>query len=114
MNLNIILSNFKNVFRVRPWKLQPIEQESLDKIVNYAFTYKIKKTDQSIDSELRKLIMLNPWTSIAAPPSIQYVIDSSGITLLEVSFGVISMKEGKLIEQQINNLLKSKIPNVEI
>ncbi len=114
MNWNRTISNFKNIFRFRLRKIQPIEQENQNNIINYTFKYKIKKADQSIDGEIRKLIILNPWTSISVPPSIQYVKDNSGITLLEVGFGVISMKEGKLIEQQINNLLKSKNANVEI
>lgn len=114
MNWNKTISNFKNIFRIRLRKIQPVEQESQNNIINYTFKCKIKKADQSIDSEFRKLIILNPWTSISAPPSIQYVKDNRGITLLEVGFGVISMKEGKLIEQQINKLLKSKNANVEI
>ena len=92
MNWKKTISNFKNVFKVRYRKIQTNETERPDKIVNYAFKCKIKKADQSIDSELRKLIMLNPWTSIASPPSIKYVKDNNGITLLEISFDIISMK----------------------
>ena len=114
MKLNKTLSNFKNVFRIRLRKIKPVEQENTNNIVNYTFKCKVKKADQSIDNEFRKLIILNPWTSVSAPPSIQYVKDNSGDTLLEVSFGVISMKEGKFIEQQINKLLKSKNANVDI
>jgi len=114
MNWNKTVSNFKNVFRIRLSKIQPIEQESQNNMVNYTFMCKIKKADQSIDSEFRKLIILNPWTSISSPPSIHYVKNNRGITQLEVSFGVISMKEGKLIEQQINKLLKSRNGNIEI
>ena len=58
------------------------------------------------DKEIRKLIVLNPWTAISSPPLIQVVKDGNNDTEIMIGFKIINMKEGKMIEQRILEFLR--------
>ena len=106
MNWHRISFNFKKIYQDRFGKSKATVDDRPDKINEYTFNCEINDPEHFPDKEIRKLIILNPWTTVSTPPSIQYVKDKNGITQIEIGFSVISMKEGKLIEQQIRDLLK--------
>ncbi len=54
--------------------------------------------------EIRKVIMLNPWSAIVKPKILQRKNDQDE-PILEVKFYAINSANGKLIEQQLRSLL---------
>jgi hypothetical protein len=106
MNWHRISFNFKKIYQDRFGKSKAIVDDRPDKINEYTFNCEINDPENFPDKEIRKLIVLNPWTAVSTPPSIQYVKDKNGITQIEIGFNVISMKEGKMIEQKILDFLQ--------
>jgi hypothetical protein len=77
-----------------------------DRIKDYSFSCTVRDPEHLPDKDIRKLIALNPWTAVASPPSIHYAKDKNSLTQIDISFGVIHMKEGEVIEKEVRAIIQ--------
>ena len=100
MNWSGYIAKIKNRIKgsLKTTKSQEIGTES---IKSYAFSCRLQNPELLPDKEIRILIALNPWTAVASPPSIHYTKDKNSITQVDISFGILNMKEGEMIEKAI-------------
>jgi len=77
-----------------------------DRIKIYSFSCTVQDPEHIPDKEIRRLIALNPWTALAAPPSIHYAKDKNSLMQVDISFGIIHMKEGELIEKEVRAIIQ--------
>jgi hypothetical protein len=106
MNWQRISSIFKKIFHDQLGESSKAVDDRPDMINKYTFNCKIDDPEHFPDRDIRKLILLNPWAAVSTPPMIKYVKDKDGATQIEIGFNVISMKEGKMIEQKILDFLQ--------
>jgi len=106
MNWKKYTVNLKKIFRVQLKKPRTVKEDRPDRINEYTFSVKMHNPEYIPDKEIRKLIVLNPWTAISSPPLIQVVKDGNEDTEIMIGFKIINMKEGKMIEQRILEFLR--------
>lgn len=106
MNWSGLIDDLKNRIRgiLKSTKDQEIRS---DRIKDYAFSCTVQNPERLPDKEIRELIALSPWTAVASPPSIHYTKDNNAYTQIDISFGILNMKEGELIEKEIRAIIQN-------
>jgi hypothetical protein len=106
MNLRRIPVNIKKIFQVRLKRARVVKDERSDKVKEYTIRCKIDDPEHIPDKEILKLIVLNPWTALSSPPSIQFIKIKNQDTEMVIDFNIINLKEGNRIEQRILEFLR--------
>lgn len=105
MNWSGFFVNVKNRLRA-PFKSRKTTEIRMDRINVYSFSCIVEDPEQIPDKEIRDLIALNPWTAVASPPKIHYGKDKNSNMQIDISFGIINMTEGEMIEKEVRAFLQ--------
>ena len=106
MNWSRSILNFKKRLR-NPYKTRRNTEISIDRINVYSFSCIVPDPEQIPDKEIRNLIALNPWTAVASAPKIHYGKDKNSHLQIDISFGIIDITKGEMIEKEVRSFLQS-------
>ena len=105
MNWSGFIANVKN--RIRgSLKTSKKQEVPSDRIKTYSFSCAVQNPAHLPDKEIRRLIALNPWAAVASRPSIHHTKDKNSLAQIDISFGIIHMKAGEMIEKEIRAIIQ--------
>lgn len=80
------------------------DNDGTNEAIDYAFTFETKAKERVLKEHIKEIILLSPWATVT-PHHINFRKAENDTSQVEVQFGVLSKRKGKLIEDEIRKLL---------
>ncbi|MEQ6119844.1 hypothetical protein [Reichenbachiella sp. MALMAid0571] len=103
MNRRNVEDYLRKLFRLKQ-KDEAKDNDDTNEAIDYAFTFETNAKERVLKEHIKEIVVLSPWATVT-PHHINFHKAENDRSQVEVQFGALSKRKGKLIEDEIRKLL---------